>query len=331
MSCNGYCCADTNCYITGAPPVFLNNEANLANRSLDGLACAIRSCCDHANSQFEEMAKAAGADIVAGGSCGLSTTTAKAVMANENELCSRNLVLSSRTLLEQHRSLNNEKSKKHGLAMMAMAMDAFLENSGKNDGVGGFTDKQIKNLLSVSDTLVKNPILLHAPGPVYHMMSNVAIMLCHLLNAMHANCGETPGSEKSDIEEILFGEILDSFMAMRKLLSGHRKALPVKLRCHGLPKPNVGPFKKVDSDAPFIDVGDTMLCPCRGCQGFVLMGCSPCVAAERSASASRISHANESVNGDYSEDQFERELQDMGEFDMGDDALLNVLSRFVEN
>lgn len=319
--------------MTGAPPVFLNNEANLANRTLDGLACAIRSCCDHANVQFEEMARAAGADIVAGsGSCGMTTTT-KAVMANENELCSRNLVLSSRTLLDQHRSLNNEKTKRHGLQMMAMAMDAFLENSGANDGVGGFTDNQIKNLLSVSDTIVKNPMLLHAPGPVYHMMSNVAIMLCHLLNGMHANCGEYSGgsSEKADIEEILFDEVLDAYMAMRNLLNGHRKALPVMLRCHGLPKPNVGPFKKTDSESPFIDVGDTLLCPCRGCQGFVLMGCSPCVAAERSAAASKMSYGNGASNGDCGEDQFESDLQDIGEFDMGDDLLLNVLSRFISN
>lgn len=313
---------------SGAPPVFLNNEANLANRSLDGLACAIRSCCDHANSQFEEMAKAAGADMV-GGSCGMSTHS-KAVMANENELCSRNLVLSSKGLLEQHKSMSNEKSRKHGLYMMALAMDAFLENSGKNDGVGGFTDNQIKNLLSVSDTLVKNPMLLYSPGPVYHMMTNVAIMLCHLLNGMYANCGQSPDPGKSGVEEILFGEVFDSFMAMRKLLMFHRKALPTKLRCHGLPKPNIGPFKKNNDDASFIDMGDTTLCTCRGCQGFVLMGCSPCVAAERSAKAAIDSYNNED-NNDYEEEEYERDLQYMGEFDVGDDALLNVLSRFADS
>jgi len=317
-------------WMQGAPPVFLNNEANLTNRTLDGLACAIRSCCDQANSQFEEMAKAAGADLGTGGSCGM-TTTAKAVMANENELCSRNLVLSSRTLLENHKSLNNEKVKRHGLEMMAMAMDVFLENSGDPDG--GFTDSQIKNLLNVSDIIVKNPLLLHAPGPVYHMMSNAAIMLCHLLNGMHATCGELANSEKRDIKEILFGEVLDAYVSMRKLLSAHRKALPVKLRCHGLPKLNVGPFRKSDQNAPFIDMGDTMLCTCRGCQGFVLMGCSPCVAAERlAASASNPSFANgPAKNEDYQEDQLERELRELGEFDMDDDALLNVLSRFVED
>jgi hypothetical protein len=156
-------------------------------------------------------------------------------------------------------------------------------------------------------------------------------MLCHLLNGLYANCRESPNSDKSDIEEILFGEVFDSFMAMRKLLSGHRKSLPVKLRCHGLPKVTIGPFKKSD-DGTFIDMGDTVLCPCRGCQGFVLMGCSPCVAAERSAKASRESYSNSAdPNNDYQEDQFERDLQEMGEFDIGDDALLNVLTRLVEN
>lgn len=301
----------------------------MTNRTLDGLACAIRSCCDQANSQFDEMAKAAGVDIGAGGSCGMTMTT-KAVMANENELCSRNLVISSRTLLETHKSVNNEKGKKHGLEMMAMAMDAFHENSGNPEC--GFTDSQVKNLLNVSDIIVKNPLLLHSPGPVYHMVSNAAIMLCHLLNGMHATCGELANSEKRDSEEILFGEVLDSFMSMRKLLSAHRKALPVKLRCHGLPKLNVGPFRKSDQNAPFINMGDTILCTCRGCQGFVLMGCSPCVAAERlAASASNPSFNNgPAQNENYQEDQLDRELGELGEFDMDDDALLGVLSRFVE-
>jgi len=313
--------------------VFLNNEANLANRSLDGLACAIRSCCDHANFQFEEMAKAVGADFGAGsGSCGMSATT-KAVTANENELCSRNIVLSARTLLDQHNGASHEKAKKHGLQILALAMEAFLENSGESDGVGGFSDKQIKNLLTVCDTIVKNPLLLHAPGPVYHMMTNSAIMLCHLLNGMHANCGEGSNtSGKSGIEEVLFDEVLDSFMATRKILNCHRKSLPVKLRCHGIPRPNVGPFKKSDPEAPFVDLGETLLCACRGCQGFVLMGCSPCVAAERSAAAAKAQHANSSsANGHYNEEEIERELQDIGAFDMDDDALLSVLSRFVQN
>jgi hypothetical protein len=311
----------------------LNNEANLANRSLDGLACAIRACCDHANSQFEQMAKEAGADIVGGGSCGMSATT-RAVMANENELCSRNIVISARTLLDQHKGATHEKSKKHGLEMVALAMDAFLENSGEQDGMGGFTDKQIKNFLTVCDTVIKNPLLLHAPGPVYHMTSNAAIMLCHLLNGMHANCGEGPNAagKSGGIEEVLFDEVLDSFMAVRKLLNGHRKALPVKLRCHGIPRPNIGPFKKSDPEAPFVDLGETLMCACRGCQGFVLMGCSPCVAAERTAAASQAQYnSGGDSNGNYNEEEFERELQDMGGFDMGDDALLSILSRFVQN
>ena len=33
-------------WIQGPPPVFINNEAPALSRSLDALACAIRSCCD---------------------------------------------------------------------------------------------------------------------------------------------------------------------------------------------------------------------------------------------------------------------------------------------
>ena len=312
---------------TGAPPVFLNNEANLANRTLDGLACAIRSCCDHANSQFEEMAKMAGVDVVSRGSCGMTSTT-KAVMANENELCSRNLVLSSRTLLDQHRKINNEKSKRLGLEMLAMAMDAFLENSGGAGESCGFTEKQVKNLLDVSEILCKNPLFLNAPGPVYHMMSNAAIMLCHILNGMHKSSRETNAPDNTSIEAVLFSEVFEAFMSMRKLLTSHRKTLPLQLRCHGLPQPNIGPFKENNSNDSFIDISDTSLCACRGCQGFVLMGCSPCVAAERSTAASKL-HVSES--GDSDGEELEREFQDIDVFEMGDDDLLNAISRFMEN
>ena len=44
-------------------------------------------------------------------------------------------------------------------------------------------------------------------------------------------------------------------------------------------------YSLVKEGEPFIDLGETLLCPCRGCQGFVLMACSPCVAAERARSA----------------------------------------------
>ena len=129
----------------GAPAVFLNNEACAVNRSLDALACAVRSCCDHANARFEEMAKELGMDLPAGsGSCGTKTATARAVMANENELCSRNIVLSAQTLMNQHDGMSNGKAKKHGIHLMVSAMEAFLENG--NEEMGGFTEKQVKNL-----------------------------------------------------------------------------------------------------------------------------------------------------------------------------------------
>ena len=48
--------------IQGAPPVFLNNEAPLRARSLDALACAVRTCCDQANGRFAAISKEAKAN-----------------------------------------------------------------------------------------------------------------------------------------------------------------------------------------------------------------------------------------------------------------------------
>mmetsp|Transcript_18250 Transcript_18250/g.34770 ORF Transcript_18250/g.34770 Transcript_18250/m.34770 type:complete len:553 (-) Transcript_18250:125-1783(-) len=319
-------------WIQGAPSIFLDNAAPAINRSLDALACAVRSCCDQANLQVEEMARQVGMDMPGSNSCAGGTATAQAVMANENELCSRNIVQSAQSLLNQHAGTSTAKTEKHGVRLMVLSMEAFLDG-GDEDNTGGFTDKQVKNLLKVCEIILKNPHLLHAPGPLYHMVSNVAILLCHLLNGMHANCSASAGSSSESgggVEGVLFDEVMDSFMAVRKLLNLHRKCLPVRLRCHGIPKPNVGPFRKTMSpEAPFVDLGETLMCASRGCQGFVLMGCSPCVAAERAMSAAKA-HARDGDNLD--EDEFQRELGDLGDdFNLDDDTLFNILSRIVQN
>lgn len=350
-------------WMQGSPPVFLNNEACPISRSLDAFACAIRTCCDQANTQFEDMAKESGMAMApegGGGSNGHQqgmpsqvTATATAVMANENELCSRNIVLSAKTLLDQHWGSSNENVKKHGLVMVAASMSAFLENGadqgGDGDngsGGGGFTEDQIKNMMTACDIIIQHPLLLHSPGPIYHMASNGAILLCHLLNGIHANCGSNADNNSngsgsphgSKVESILFDEVLDTFMAMRKVLNIHRKNLPVKLRCHGIPRPsNIGPFKKsasADPEAAFIDLGDTIMCLCRGCQGFVLMGCSPCVAAERSLKATqRAADESSDIQQQWHEadNDFDRQIGEMDDFNLDDDALLEVLSRIVQN
>jgi hypothetical protein len=76
-------------WIQGAPPVYLNNEAPLNARSLDAVACAIRSCCDQANSRFAMMSQAAtpnGAAEIASDVAEetMMTATNSAVLAHEN-------------------------------------------------------------------------------------------------------------------------------------------------------------------------------------------------------------------------------------------------------
>ncbi|KAI2506799.1 hypothetical protein MHU86_7584 [Fragilaria crotonensis] len=131
-------------WIQGAPPVYLNNEAPLNARSLDAVACAIRSCCDQANNRFSMIAQAANPEDAAENQLVLVTPTSTAVLAHENELCSRNMVLSAYTLLQQHEARTATTTQHNqGHHMIISAIDAFLDE-GDEDGSGGFTDGQVQ-------------------------------------------------------------------------------------------------------------------------------------------------------------------------------------------
>jgi hypothetical protein len=72
------------------------------------------------------------------------------------------------------------------------------------------------------------------------------------------------------------------------------------------------------------------MCFCRGCQGFVLVACSPCVAAEK-AQAARLKEQESKGKVDPGDVDLDRELNDLGiELNLDDDALLNVLSRILQ-
>jgi len=323
-------------WIQGAPPVYLNNEAPLNARSLDALACAVRTCCDQANKSFADIAKQAGSDF-AGDSIPLdtiNTPTTSAVMAHENELCSRNVVLSAYTLMQQHDNSAQNTTKSHdGQHLVISAMDAFLENSDDNQS-GGLSESQISGLLSVCNTAIENPFLLFHAGPTYHMVTNAVVLLCHLLNGLHA-MKVTPAFGAA--ESKLFDEVFDTFSAIRKLLAIHREKLPSKLRCHLIPRPNFAS----SPEEPFIDLGETLLCTCRGCQGFVLMACSPCVAAERARDARNRLAEEEALERQQQHQQqldsvdigeLDQELDMMGaEFNVDDDELLNMISSVITN
>jgi hypothetical protein len=317
-------------WIQGAPAVYLNNEAPLNARVLDAVSCAVRTCCDFANTRFAAIAKenlSKGNDIK-DFDVGV-TPTATAVMAHENELCSRNVILSAFSLMQQDEANKRGHGKNEGQHVIISAMDAFLED-GESDSDRGFTDNQIQSLLSVCNSVLENPFLLHHAGPTYHMVTNAATLLCHLLNGLHAMKKK---KQFGPMEVTLFEEVFDSLVAIRKLLTIHRRKLPVRLRCHELPRIPCDGGISNDDDQPLIDLGETLLCCCRGCQGFVLMACSPCVAAERArAAASRLeivaAQENEAVELGVLSD-FYGEIG--SEFDLDDDALLNIFENLISS
>ena len=196
---------------------------------------------------------------------------------------------------------------------------------------------QIQSLLKVSNAVIEKPILLYQPGPTYHMVSNAAIQLCHLLSGLHAN-KKGDNSSMGEMESILFDEVLDTYIALRKILNAHRRKLPLLLRCHGLPRPKLENINKPGTS--FIDLAETLMCSSRGCQGFVLMACSPCVAAERAMAAElRQKEEMEMLGGGLGEQGAEGRMY--GDFDttgsngldaelnIGDDALISILGKIV--
>ena len=316
-------------WIQGAPAVYLNNEAPLNARVLDAVSCAVRTCCDFANKRFASLAKENGTELE---NIVSETPTATAVMAHEDELCSRNVILSAFALMQQDEAIKRGHGKNEGQHVIISAMDAFLED-GDAESDRGFTDNQIQSLLSVCNSVIENPFLLHHAGPTYHMVTNAATLLCHLLNGLYSMKKK---KRFGPMEATLFEEVFDSLVALRKLLTIHRRKLPVRLRCHDLPRI---PFDRgdgngsSDDDRPLIDLGETLLCCCRGCQGFVLMACSPCVAAERArAATSRIevvaAQENEAIELGVLTDFY----GDIGsEFDLDDDALLGIFENLVSS
>lgn len=329
-------------WIQGAPPVFINNEAPPLCRALDALACSMRSCCDQAINRFEDMDAALGGDDDQPSQRGedlktqktLSLTSA-AIMANKDELCARNMVLSAFTLLQQHESCANSGEKNQGYHLLISGMDAFLEDGDEDEG-GGFTDSQVQSLLSVCNLVIERPTYLFQGGLTYHMVTNCAVLLAHLLNGLYAKREESPDHPR-DMEEALFDEVLDTYISIRKVLSAHRRKLPPILRCHGLPRPKIlGVVKKADTftadTSSIIDLGETLMCTSRACQGFVLMGCSPCVAAERAREAKMNAEkmvGAEEVHLENGAESNERYHNLRSELDMGDDALLSILSRII--
>jgi len=328
-------------WIQGPPPVFINNEAPPLSRALDALACAIRSCCDQANTRLMEVSKEynGGKQSSSSDSIPLSVTT-KAVMSNEKELCSRNMVLSAFALLQQSEANTPQLEKNYGHHLLVSSMDAFLEG-GDEDEAGGFSDSQIQSLLTVCNAVINRPLLLYQPGPTYHMVSNAAIQLCHLLNGIQSNRNKEEAPEKpiGEMESVLFDEVLDTYIALRKILNDHRRKLPLPLRCHGLPRPNLMAGSAINS--PFIDLGETLMCTSRGCQGFVLMACSPCVAAERAAAA-ELRYKEEMAlfgrdgtqDGDGPKDDNDMDttmdlVGDLSEMNVEDDALISILGKIV--
>lgn len=289
-------------WMPGEPLIFLINDAPINSRALDALASVFRACCDKAINRFHDLVEP---------SQGTRTTAQAAVMANENEQCSRNIVLSVDAMLRQ--------SPNEAQHIILSTLQAFFE-AGED-----FSDKQIHALLNVANKLVETPLLLYHPGPTYHIATQVAILLAHIYNYLESNTMNDPPLSLHDEPSDATARdiVLDAYTALRHVLILHRRKLPPSLRCHGLPRAAIGEK---------IDVGETVLCSCLACcELFVLSACSPCVAAERAAAATARRAEQQTFDGDvFLDDDL---LSDLGEGlhdGFEDDILLGIMNEPVQ-
>ena len=244
-------------WIQGTPPIFVDNSAPSPTRALDALSCAIRSCCDKANvmieDQLEEAASLEGRSFTPKK---FNCVTARAVLANESELCSRNIILSAEMLMKQE--VNQSESNSFlGIECLLRAMCVFLDEGSEH----GFSESQVDGLLKTLNTFIQYPSMLWHAGPSYHLFTNATIMVCHFLNGMHQKRYASPEGLNA-MENAMFEEFHDTFIAARKLLMAHRNKLPHRIRCHGIPRSNPTASK----DEPIVDLDEALLCGCRGCQ-----------------------------------------------------------------
>lgn len=317
-------------WIQGAPPIYLNTEAPPISRIIDALACAIRSCCDKANTHFDLLTRSSDENGQLIGSLNptVISHTTRAVHAQEEELCPRKMISSAFNILEQEKWHNSTK-KITGLQLITQAFDIFLENessSVSNDGSTDFTDNQIHGLLEVANTIVENPLLLYHGGPTYHMMSNTAVLIGHVLNDMHAR--QSGLDEMEIVLTVEFEDVVEIYFSLRRLLNNHRGRMPLQCRCHEIPRPNLsaGPGLHI------IDFATIFPCGSRACQGFILNACSPCVAAEREQAAALLQRKRDDDNESLVTflEEIEPGLNALSqEFDLDDDSLLQVLSSIM--
>ena len=261
----------------------------------------------------------------------VASPTSIAVSSNRDELCSRNLVHTGYKLLQNYLSTSTASEKNIGYHLLYLIISSFMTLNNDDDATA-IGERQVENIIKACKFVIENPLLLFQGGKTYHMVTNTAIMLCHYLNGIHARSHDS----SRNIDTSLFDDALDTFLAVRTLLVAHRKKIPQILRCHGIPRPSILQLYKRDSqngiEKPLIDLGETFMCSCRGCQGFVLFGCSPCVAGEGSQVAQN-EHLNASgpfYGGDVNE--FDDELKEIGkEFDLDDDVLLDILGKIISS
>jgi hypothetical protein len=197
-------------------PVVFNNQAPLDARALEAVPCVVRTVCDQASESVAYL------------------LTAKNVLAPGTKFKPPGtMVASVQALLQQYEANQQAKHSNErtaGLRLMTTGMDGVA--SGDKD----CTDDAIQCFLCVRNTATENLLMLHHAGPTYHTVSNAAMRLSH--------CGSTkwtprfelplalapmtrvdalaPINAPSAMNVRLWEEVLDTCMAIRKLLTVHR-------------------------------------------------------------------------------------------------------------
>lgn len=314
-------------WIQGAPPVWINESSPPKSRVLDALACAIRFSLDGAKSSRvkEGPTQSSRGRIISRKRKFLSdaegtkekSATEWAVEHHPNELSCTNLLAKACALLKNDEddatasssSLGDYCNFGSGHRLLLSALDILIINTervGEDENVS-----QIHNIIAVLEGIMERPILLFQGGPTYHIMTNCAIFLAHIINKLHAD-----GVENNEFAKAQYEVALNVYNGSRLVLEKHRSKLPSQLQCHEVPIPNTG--AKSSSREVVIDLNSMALCPSRNCQDCIARG-----SMSAKEMAKRVVVVSTNSNGKNGQQKSDAER----EFDVNDRGLLVVLSR----
>jgi len=250
-------------WIQGTPPVFINEDAPVKSRVIDGLACAIRTSLDEAKAlqTKEEPQQSSRGRIISrkkkyAEDSKDKSATQWAVEHYPNELSNSNIVHETTSLLQADKEATFSLFRGHDL--LTVALESIVNSDRDVKYVPG------QSILNILEGIIDRPILLYQGGPTYHIITNCAILLAHKINKLHS----TVIKDHNECLKEQYDTALDIYNMARLVLEKHRSKLPLRLQCHEVPSVSA----TANESGLLIDLSNMTMCTSYNCLDCVAMG-----------------------------------------------------------